>query len=63
MRYFLKIKFSRTTEQRLEDRARNSKLKELLQKLGKKVNWDDEEPEGKAGNVFRTGLVLLLIST
>ncbi len=58
-----KIKFSRTTEQRLEDRARNSKLKELLQKLGKKVNWDDEEPEGKAGNVFRTGLVLLLIST
>lgn len=56
-----KIKFSRTTEQRLEDRARNSKLKELLQKLGKKVNWDDEEPEGKAGIVFRAGLVLLLI--
>jgi small conductance mechanosensitive channel len=57
----LKIHLRQTAGKRLEDKARNSKLKDTLQKLRKKVKWDEQGPEGKAAIVFRAGLTLLLI--
>ena len=55
------FKFGQSAEQRLIDKARDGKLRRLVQELGKQVKWEDAEPEGKAGIVFHAGLILLLI--
>lgn len=55
------FKFSQSAEQRLIDRAREGRLRSVLREIGKKVKWDDAEPEGKAGIVFQAGLIVLLI--
>ena len=58
----LTYKISQSAEQRLKDRARDGRTRELLQRLGKRVRWDEKEPDKKAGMVFHVGLILLLIA-
>ena len=56
-----KLKYSQAAEQRLMDRAKDGRVQNGLQKLKDKVKWDEEGPEGKAGMVFRLGMIILLI--
>lgn len=56
-----KLKYSQAAEQRLMDRAKDDRVQNGLQKLKDKVKWDEEGPEGKAGMVFRLGMIILLI--
>jgi len=60
-RRVVKLKIDPSTERILMDRVRNSKLRELLQKQGKKVKWDEKEPEGKAGTAFHAGMVMVMM--
>ena len=57
----IKIKLSKSAEQRLKERTRESKARELLQKLKTKIKWDEAGPEIKAGMVFRAGMIVLLL--
>ena len=56
-----KLKYTQAAEQRLMERARDGRVQEGLQKLRNAVKWDEEGPEGKAGMVFRLGMIVLLI--
>jgi small conductance mechanosensitive channel len=55
------LKDDSSAEQILMERVRNSKLRELLQKLEKKARWDEKEPEGKAGTAFHVGTVMVMM--
>ncbi len=54
-------RLSQSAEKRLGDKAWNGKMRRLQQKLREKLNWDEKEPEDKAGIVFRVGLIILMI--